>query len=70
VTGPIVEEHYQGLATGRDSRFQVRFALRRADGEDVWVYLTLFDPGIDADDRAELRLAAAMSGAPGTASYT
>jgi len=37
---PIVEEHYQGLATGRDSRFQVRFALRRADGEDAWVYLT------------------------------
>ena len=29
----IAEEHYRGLATGRESRFRVRFPLRLADGE-------------------------------------
>jgi PAS domain S-box-containing protein/diguanylate cyclase (GGDEF)-like protein len=36
---PIVEEHYRDLVTGEDSRFRVRFPLRRADGETGWVYL-------------------------------
>jgi diguanylate cyclase (GGDEF)-like protein/PAS domain S-box-containing protein len=36
---PIVEEHYRGLATGRDSRFRVRFPLRLADGETAMIYL-------------------------------
>jgi diguanylate cyclase (GGDEF)-like protein/PAS domain S-box-containing protein len=36
---PIVEEHYRDLLAGRDSRFRVRLALRRADGEPAWVYL-------------------------------
>lgn len=36
---PIAEEHHQGLVTGHDPRLRVRVALRRADGEAVWVYL-------------------------------
>ena len=36
---PIAEEHHRGLVTGRDPRLRVRVALRRADGETVWVYL-------------------------------
>jgi len=36
---PIVEEHYRGLATGRDLRFRVRFPLRLADGEIAMIYL-------------------------------
>ncbi len=36
---PVVEKRYQDLVTGRDSRFRVRFPLRRADGESAWVYL-------------------------------
>ncbi len=36
---PIAEEHHQGLVTGRDPRLRVRAALRRADGEALWVYL-------------------------------
>ncbi|MBV9059137.1 MAG: EAL domain-containing protein [Pseudonocardiales bacterium] len=36
---PIAEEHHRGLVTGRDPRLRVRVALRRADGEAVWVYL-------------------------------
>jgi PAS domain S-box-containing protein/diguanylate cyclase (GGDEF)-like protein len=36
---PIVDEHCRGLVPGRDPRMQVRVALRRADGEQVWAYL-------------------------------
>jgi PAS domain S-box-containing protein/diguanylate cyclase (GGDEF)-like protein len=36
---PIAEEHHRSLVTGRDPRLRVRVALRRADGETVWVYL-------------------------------
>ncbi len=36
---PTVEEHYRGLATGRDSRFRVRFPIRLADGETAVIYL-------------------------------
>ncbi len=36
---PTVQEHYQGLLTGRTSRFRARCTLRRADGETAWVYL-------------------------------
>jgi diguanylate cyclase (GGDEF)-like protein/PAS domain S-box-containing protein len=36
---PIVEEHYRDLVAGRDSRFRVRLALHRANGETAWVYL-------------------------------
>jgi diguanylate cyclase (GGDEF)-like protein/PAS domain S-box-containing protein len=34
-----VEQSYRGLVTDPDSRFRVRFPLRRADGENAWVYL-------------------------------
>jgi diguanylate cyclase (GGDEF)-like protein/PAS domain S-box-containing protein len=44
---PIVEEHYRGLATGRDSRFRVRFPLRLADGETAVIYL---DAAVLLDD--------------------
>lgn len=36
---PIIEEHYRALLNGRDPRLRVRVALRRADGEAIWVYL-------------------------------
>ncbi len=36
---PPMQEHYQGLLTGRTSRFRDRCTLRRADGETAWVYL-------------------------------
>ena len=44
---PIVEEHYRGLATGRDLRFRVRFPLRLADGETAVIYL---DAAVLLDD--------------------
>ncbi|PZS38104.1 MAG: GGDEF domain-containing protein, partial [Pseudonocardiales bacterium] len=44
---PIVEEHYRGLATGRDSRFRVRFPIRLADGETAVIYL---DAAVLLDD--------------------
>jgi diguanylate cyclase (GGDEF)-like protein/PAS domain S-box-containing protein len=44
---PIVEERYRGLATGRDSRFRVRFPLRLADGETAVIYL---DAAVLLDD--------------------
>ncbi|MFN2479025.1 MAG: putative bifunctional diguanylate cyclase/phosphodiesterase [Pseudonocardiaceae bacterium] len=44
---PIVEEHYRGLATGRHSRFRVRFPLRLADGETAVIYL---DAAVLLDD--------------------
>jgi diguanylate cyclase (GGDEF)-like protein/PAS domain S-box-containing protein len=34
-----VETHYDALAAGRESRFRIRFPLRRADEETAWVYL-------------------------------
>lgn len=36
---PIAEEHHRGLVTGEDPRLRVRVALRRVDGDPVWVYL-------------------------------
>ncbi|MGH4009850.1 MAG: putative bifunctional diguanylate cyclase/phosphodiesterase [Pseudonocardiaceae bacterium] len=36
---PTLQEHYQGLLSGRTSRFRARCTLRRADGETAWVYL-------------------------------
>lgn len=36
---PIAEEHHRDLVTGGDPRLRVRVALRRLDGETVWVYL-------------------------------
>lgn len=36
---PIAEEHHRGLVTGEDPRLRVRVALRRVDGDTVWVYL-------------------------------
>jgi PAS domain S-box-containing protein/diguanylate cyclase (GGDEF)-like protein len=36
---PIAEEHHRGLVTGPDPRLRVRVALRRLDGDTVWVYL-------------------------------
>ena len=36
---PIAEEHQQGLMIGWDPGSRVRVALRRVDGEKVWVYL-------------------------------
>jgi diguanylate cyclase (GGDEF)-like protein/PAS domain S-box-containing protein len=44
---PTVEEHYRGLATGRDSRFRVRFPIRLADGETAVIYL---DAAVLLDD--------------------
>ncbi len=43
----IAEEHYRGLATGRESRFRVRFPLRLADGETAVIYL---DAAVLLDD--------------------
>jgi len=37
---PAVQQRYQGLVTGRDTRFEVRCLLRRADGDTVWVRLS------------------------------
>jgi diguanylate cyclase (GGDEF)-like protein/PAS domain S-box-containing protein len=36
---PIAEEHHRALVVGQDPRLRVRVALRRVDGEKVWVYL-------------------------------
>ena len=44
---PVVEEHYRGLATGRDKRFRVRFPIRLADGETAVIYL---DAAVLLDD--------------------
>ncbi len=35
----MVQQRYQGLLTGRTSRFRERCTLRRADGETAWAYL-------------------------------
>src|SRR5436305_4522991 len=34
-----VQTYYDALVTGRDSRFRIRFPLRRADDQTAWVYL-------------------------------
>ena len=49
----LAQQRYQDLLTGRDTRFQVRFLLRRADGDSVWVRLS-----------ASVLNAAGLSGAP------
>jgi diguanylate cyclase (GGDEF)-like protein/PAS domain S-box-containing protein len=36
---PVVDEQYRGLVTGKDFRYQLRYPLRRADGETAWVHL-------------------------------
>ncbi len=37
---PVMQERYRALATGRDPRLRIRFPLRSADGEPVWVNLS------------------------------
>ncbi|MGH4021802.1 MAG: putative bifunctional diguanylate cyclase/phosphodiesterase [Pseudonocardiaceae bacterium] len=36
-----IQESYQRLLDGKDSRFRVQFRLRRKDGETAWVYLAV-----------------------------
>lgn len=36
---PVMQERYQGLASGRDPRLRIRFPLCGADGEPVWANL-------------------------------
>jgi diguanylate cyclase (GGDEF)-like protein/PAS domain S-box-containing protein len=50
---PLVQQRYQDLLTGRETRFQVRCLLRRADGDTGWVRLS-----------ASVLNAAELSGAP------
>ena len=49
---PTVQERYQRLLTGRESRFRVRFRLRRKDGETAWVYLAV-SVLLDAEQRPQ-----------------
>lgn len=49
---PAVQELYQRLLTGQESRFRVRLRLRRQDGETAWVYLAV-SVLLDAEQQPE-----------------